>query len=203
MGLELLWWGLLIAMVAFIGLFAYTIWTAESDVTFEMWGMASDVDTSGLRIRTVDGAERAFEFVEPTPVKVVVGSTSVGSMGHWIAVTFTIAVALSVFALGVIRLLRGLISSLESGEPFLLENARRLRLLGFLFVFAVIARVVGVAVSSAWVDQHMVAEGLNFSTRIGIDLTGVALGIAGLLMIAFSEVFRLGAEMQVERSLTI
>lgn len=103
----------------------------------------------------------------------------------------------------IIQLLRQVVKSLGQGRPMIAENARRMRTVGLLILFGALLRIVEIAVSSHIADRHLVAEHINFATRISFDFATVVTLGAGLLLIAFAEVFRVGAALQDEQALTV
>jgi len=117
-----------------------------------------------------------------------------------------VLLALGLFALAaawwlfLVHQVRGVVRSLRVGEPFTVENARRIARLGWALI-------------SAGVLEQVVDVMLAASVQAQAPLDGAALEIAaevpfgfffaGLGCLALAKVFRIGTEMRIDQSLTI
>jgi hypothetical protein len=96
--------------------------------------------------------------------------------------------------------LRQVFRSLSRGRVFLPENARRIRWVGFTVLCGEVARTAVVYLWSYYTSQHFTANGLRFTATI--DFSGMTI-LSGLAILVIAEVFREGARLQEEQSLTI
>lgn len=96
--------------------------------------------------------------------------------------------------------LRQVFRSLSRGRVFLPENARRIRWVGFTVLCGEAARTAVVYLWSYYTSQHFTANGLRFAATI--DFSGMTI-LSGLAILVIAEVFREGARLQEEQSLTI
>ena len=100
---------------------------------------------------------------------------------------------------GVIQL-RHVFRAFRDGRPFLPENARRIRRVGFAVILGEVARALATYFDSYYAMTHFTASGIQFAA--GFDLRIVAL-IHGLAILVIAEVFRMGSRLEEEQSLTI
>ncbi len=103
-------------------------------------------------------------------------------------------------ALVIVHLLRQMLRTVRTGEPFAEVNARRLRIIGvLLLVVGIVGPVLEHLVASRLLARIPVS-GLAISAPLDAR-TDVILG--GLLLLVLSAVFARGAELERDRSLTI
>ena len=102
--------------------------------------------------------------------------------------------------LAFLHQLRLLFRRVRDGTPFDSENAVRLRWLGLvLLALATVKAIAGAVVSLA--VRRSVAEGnLRVPASLDVDMTMV---FVALVLLAFAEIFRRGAELEDERALVI
>lgn len=109
---------------------------------------------------------------------------------------------LIMFGLGLTILyqLRKIFATLAAGNPFLLENAKRIRAIGLLIFSGVIVELVcGNVLGKLFMDNISV-KGVEFSVKGGINLGGIFIG---LVMLILAEIFRQGALLREEQDLTV
>lgn len=114
------------------------------------------------------------------------------------------SVAVTVVALGyllwIVTQLRYVFRSLSQGLPFVLANARRIRWVGLAVIFGEFGRAVIVYFWSYYTSLHFVADGLHFAASVDMNPITV---VGGLAILVIAEVFREGARLQEDQSLTI
>jgi hypothetical protein len=105
----------------------------------------------------------------------------------------------------VLLLLRRIFATMAGGTPFIGENIRRIRWIGWLMIiFGVLSQVVRWGL--VWfVHSNVAATGLDLSLQIDQssvqpDTTMIFLG---LVVLALAEVFRYGAQLQTDSDLTV
>jgi hypothetical protein len=113
------------------------------------------------------------------------------------ALTLIACAALSVWVLGN---LQGVFVTLRAGRPFVPANATRIRRVAWGLLALEIARTVVVYAMSAGVMTRFEAEGLAFRPLIQFDVIAV---VATLILFVIAEVFREGARLDEEQSLTV
>jgi hypothetical protein len=96
--------------------------------------------------------------------------------------------------------LRHIFRSLSRGLLFIPENARRMRWVGFTVIFLELARAALVYFWSYYTSLHFTANGLRFVAWT--DFNGITI-VAALAVLVIAEVFREGARLHEEQSLTI
>lgn len=107
-----------------------------------------------------------------------------------------------VLALVSTILLRRIVQSIAEGRAFGLENAARLRWIGLLMLVEALALPGFFAFLSSTVVSHVSIAG----GKVALDLARQYVGgdfITGWVMLILSEVFRRGAAMEEEQSLTV
>ena len=104
------------------------------------------------------------------------------------------------FLLWVLTQLRHIFRSLSRGLPFIPENARRIRWVGFTVIFGELARAALVYFWSYYTSLHFTANGARLVASTDFSVITIAGGFA-ILVIA--EVFREGTRLHEDQSLTI
>jgi DUF2975 family protein len=113
------------------------------------------------------------------------------------------AIAMIAFgALGawILGNLRGVFGTLRAGRPFVPANATRIRRIGWGLLSLEVARIAYVYLLSYGVVTRFAAEGLRFHTRIEFDVVAI---ITTLIVFVIAEVFREGARLDEDQSLTV
>jgi hypothetical protein len=104
------------------------------------------------------------------------------------------------FALWVLGELRGLFRTLRDGQPFVPENATRLRRIALAIV---VGEILGASLGflgDLYVKRHFSSPDLRFDARPHIDFVTIVLGF---IVLAIAEVFRAGTRLDEDQSLTI
>lgn len=114
----------------------------------------------------------------------------------------SVAVVILIFGylFWIVTQLRYVFRSLSQGLPFVLANARRIRWIGFAVIFGEFGRAAIIYFWSYYTSLHFTADGLRFAASADINPVTV---VGGLAILVIAEVFRQGAQLQDEQSLTI
>jgi hypothetical protein len=119
----------------------------------------------------------------------------------------TFVASLSVWACYILVLLqlRGVCANFSSGPPFLRDNIRRMRLMGWAFIGSAAADLLIDASAVVYQRALVTVAGEPPSIPGVIWLLDFPLGtiLAGLAVIVLAEIFRAGADLQDEQALTI
>lgn len=112
-----------------------------------------------------------------------------------------ISVSASIFACGIgmiCRQLKAILQTVQDKQPFVPDNAHRIRVIGLIFLAgAFIVRGVQALVAYAIIDAFGIED---LSVNYSIDF---ALVIASFLMIVLAEVFRYGTNLQQDVDATV
>ncbi len=118
------------------------------------------------------------------------------------AVTSAFLSALPITACNIVVLfqLRKILSTVLEGNPFVAENARRLRYIAFaLFAIAILSTLTG-ALTGRWQQEMIQLPGVQTVVRWRFDPGQIGVGV---LILVLAEVFRQGVAMKEEQDLTI
>jgi hypothetical protein len=192
--LDAAWWLVAVSLVLLAGLLALTFFvnvegdnlTMELPVALEL---NAPVQASGASIETdarIENLRGNLRF----PVRY--GAFFSGSM--------LVVVLLFGSLLWVLTQLRHIFRSLSQGLLFIPENARRIRWVGFTFIFGELARAAVVYFWSYYTSQHFTANGLRFVAST--DFNGITI-VGGFAILVIAEVFREGTRLREDQSLTI
>ena len=96
--------------------------------------------------------------------------------------------------------LQGLFATLRNGRPFVPANATRIRRIAWGVIWLEITGTIASYATSYGVMTRFEAVGLRFHTRADFDVTAI---IAALILFVIAEVFREGARLDEEQSLTV
>lgn len=96
--------------------------------------------------------------------------------------------------------LRGVLRTLRDGKPFEPANARRLRRIAWLAILGELVRAAVVFFENQYAASHFVSEGLHFSARPDVNVFAI---VNGLVILVIAEVFRIGARLDEDQSLTV
>ncbi len=87
-----------------------------------------------------------------------------------------------------------------AGEPFVRANAERIHLIGLVIILMEVAKVIILALFSAFVRDNFSVEGFTLGITPRPDL-GVIL--VGLVVLVIAAVFRQSIELREEQELTV
>jgi hypothetical protein len=108
-----------------------------------------------------------------------------------------VMLALILWALGQ---LIAVFRTLRDRQPFVSDNAIRIRRIGYAVIAGELARAVLVFLSNSYAMTHFSADGLQFDARPDVNLFAI---VHGLIILAIAEVFRTGTRLHDDQSLTI
>ncbi|HSK95916.1 MAG TPA: DUF2975 domain-containing protein [Euzebyales bacterium] len=140
---------------------------------------------AGMRNARIEDAAGTLRF-EAHPA-VVLGALAIALMGV-------------VVVLVVLHQLRGLVATLSAGTPFVLANARRLRVVGLAVIGSELATVGVKLALSLWATHNLTVQGLTIRWEFRPH---IAVLLLGALILLIAEVFRVGTRLQQDHDLTI
>ena len=104
------------------------------------------------------------------------------------------------FVTAVVYQLRKIFANLKAGQPFIPENARRIRAIGLLVILACLVQsFLGFGLGTI-LAKNLAIEGVTIRPQLNFGLDGFLIGLAILVL---AEVFRYGAALQEDRDLTV
>ncbi|RDC65441.1 DUF2975 domain-containing protein [Adhaeribacter pallidiroseus] len=109
----------------------------------------------------------------------------------WVAFTISLSIT---------YLLRQLFRSLAQNNPFVLENAQRLRIIAILIMVTSFTTFAHDAIVNWFLQQNFLLSGSGIRAHLVIDLKTL---FAGLIVLVIAEIFRIGAQMKEEQELTV
>ena len=116
-----------------------------------------------------------------------------------IAAAGTIVAGLAAAFIALI-LMRRIFGTMIVGTPFIPENARRIRWLGFMVIgAAVVEQVIDIGLGLLVLD-NVSSAGLDIDYRFDLNLAAV---FVGLIILALAEAFRYGTSLQADADLTV
>jgi hypothetical protein len=120
--------------------------------------------------------------------------------GAFYVANWVLVVGLLALALWVLGQLRALFRTLRDNQPFLPANAIRIRRIAWAVILGEIARSAIVCFENYYAMTHFYADGLRFNARPDLNVFAI---VNGLIVLVIAEVFRAGARLDEEQSLTI
>lgn len=96
--------------------------------------------------------------------------------------------------------LRKVVHSLRDERPFVAANATRIRRVAYAVIGLELLRATMTSYANIYVAEHFQADGLRFIPSFDLSLSTI---VVGLIIFVLAEVFRAGASLEEERSLTI
>ncbi|MDQ8185080.1 DUF2975 domain-containing protein [Pelagicoccus sp. SDUM812002] len=196
--LAISWWGTIATTVLIVVLAPLAV-SSPGDYVNYLKGYGQIVD-SNLTAMTREGLPVAVEFEDNLLVKLVLPAE------HWEANRGLVALAFGVFlammgaVLWFMHQLRQIVRSVEVGDPFISENANRLRVMGLLIIFGSLAKSVSDFALSGYADVVVKPVGFSLNGHLHGDFFSLVIGLSVLVL---SEVLRVGAAMRQEQDLTI
>ena len=104
------------------------------------------------------------------------------------------------FATAIVYQLRRIFANLKAGQPFIPENARRIRAIGLLVILACLVQsFLGFGLGTI-LAKNLAIEGVTIRPQLNFGLDGF---LIGLVILVLAEVFRYGAALQEDRDLTV
>lgn len=125
----------------------------------------------------------------------------VSMLPWWLfAVLWTYTVTAIALALLFLHHLRCLIQRVRSGAPFEAANALRLRWLGLMAIALALLNGLAAFVTSLAVRDGLISERVKVPYSLSFD---PSLVLFGLVLLALAEIFRRGADLEEDQSLTV
>jgi hypothetical protein len=118
----------------------------------------------------------------------------------FIAANSAALIAILVFALFVLRQLRTVLRTLTDRNPFVPENAVRIRRIALAVIAGELVRAGIFWIETRYAATHVSIAGVTFDAWPHVSLTTVVLGF---IILVIAEVFRAGTRLDEEQSLTI
>ena len=110
-----------------------------------------------------------------------------------------VAVMLALVLWGLGQLI-AVFRTLRDRQPFVPDNAIRIRRIGYAVIVGELARAGMVFFANSYAMTHFSAAGLRFDARPDVNLFAI---VHGLIILAIAEVFRAGTRLNEDQSLTI
>jgi Protein of unknown function (DUF2975) len=120
--------------------------------------------------------------------------------GAFLTTTALLVVLGLAIGLWVLAQLRMVFRTLRDGRPFVAANATRIRWIGYAVILGEIVTSIVQFSGNAYARSHFAAETLRFDTWPSIDVFAI---VYGLIILVIAEVFRAGARLDEDQSLTI
>jgi hypothetical protein len=123
--------------------------------------------------------------------------------GMVLAIFFRLFVQVALFLIGTVQM-ANMFEDVSRGKPFVLENARRLRNVGYCMAGGAIFTMLAQAGIMLLFRNEIVMKEASFAWYWFIkEIFNPWLFFGGLVVIVISEVFRLGNKLQEEQELTV
>jgi hypothetical protein len=142
--------------------------------------------TPGLEHVSLQSVRGLVQFSPRSPAAVAAGALAL--------------IALFGIALWMVGQLRDIFRTLRDGQPFVAANATRLRHIGWAILLGEIARSGFDSYGNYYVMTHFTAAGLHFEIRPDVNVLPI---LAGLIVLAIAEVFRIGTRLDEDQALTV
>jgi hypothetical protein len=192
--LNVAWYFVAVALVLTAGLVAISPWLdlhggkIDIPVSFDVDARALQVSAPGLGIDAAEIQHVRGTMIFPPPSRAsVAGPLTI------------VAIILALVLWGLGQLI-AVFRTLRDRQPFVPENATRIRRIGFAVMLAELGRVALVFSANAYAMTHFTANGLRFNVRPDLNLFPI---VHGLIIVAIAEVFRAGTRLDEDQSLTI
>lgn len=117
-----------------------------------------------------------------------------------VAGPLTIVAVMLTLILWALSQLIAVFQTLRDRQPFVPDNAIRIRRIGYAVIAGELARAILVFLSNSYAMTHFSADGLHFDARPDVNLLAI---VHGLIILAIAEVFRTGTRLHEDQSLTI
>lgn len=197
--LTIWWWAILLGGIACL-VFAFTL--ASGNGNYELIGYASDIDTSNLSAQDKSGTQLQVKFDGPARVRLQ-GLNESSEMRPGLAQRLIPVLLMGImcgFLLFLVKKLKDIVRTIEQGNPFIVENSARVRVIGILVIVYCFADSAGDFFMSGVADSMVIPAGFSLNGHIAIHWGLLMVGIA---VIVLSEVFRHGSQIREDQSLTV
>lgn len=113
-----------------------------------------------------------------------------------------VSIVIAVFIFILIQL-RNFLETLEDGDPFTMENARRIRIIGLVIIGSELGIKLAMIGSAGFIDSAVQIEGARLVWGELLSAFSLPSIFLGLVVLIIAEIFRLGVKMREEQELTI
>ena len=120
--------------------------------------------------------------------------------GMFLTTTAVLVALYLTIALWVLVQLRAVFRTLRDGRPFVAANAMRIRWIGYAVILGELVQSLALFGGNAYAKTHFAADVLRFDAWPSLDVFAI---IHGLIILVIAEVFRAGARLEEDQSLTI
>ena len=120
--------------------------------------------------------------------------------GPFLFINAAFLIALFVCAIWGLEQLHRVFGTLRKGQPFVHENARRLRRVAAAVIAGELIGASMVAYNQFYAKTHFTATGLLFDASFNVDFFAIVLAF---IILAIAEVFAAGTRLDEDRALTI
>ena len=193
--LNAAWYLVALALVLTTCLVAASPWMQPGPNTSIDIPVSFDVDTRAVQVSApalgigaaeIQHVRGSMSFMPPSRASVTGPMAIVAMM-----------LALVLWGLGQ---LIAVFRTLRDRQPFVPDNAIRIRRIGYVVIVGELARAGMVFFANSYAMNHFSANGLRFDARPDINLFAI---VHGLIILAIAEVFRAGTRLHEDQSLTI
>jgi hypothetical protein len=193
--LNAAWYFVAVALVLTTCIVAVSPWMHLGDSGRIDIPVSFDVDTRAVQVSAPALGVRAAE------IQHVRGSMSFPPPSRAsIAGPMALVAVMLAFILWALSQLIAVFRSLRDRQPFLPDNATRIRRIGYAVIAGELARAALIFSANSYAMTHFSAEGLRFDARPDLNLFAI---VHGLIILAIAEVFRVGTRLNEDQSLTI
>ncbi|KAA5546412.1 DUF2975 domain-containing protein [Adhaeribacter rhizoryzae] len=103
-------------------------------------------------------------------------------------------------SLGITNLLRKIFDSLTDNNPFVVENAQRLRQIALLIILIAPITFMRDLFLNWYLRQNFVIDGSAIQTHLTLDFKTIFIG---LILLIIAEIFRIGTRLKEDQELTV
>lgn len=192
---EIAWYGLILAAIILLAAGVLTVLdVSPPGMRLSLWTVPFEIDPSVYQIRAGE-LGGAGQIVDAT------GELVLRDPARWLTLTVVLGALVGVgFGLVAIDQLRRIFRTLIAGEPFVVENVGRIRVIAGIIIGLEIFEAAVRFVSSLFLRSQLVSDGITFRSDVNLQMGAI---FAGLVLLVLAEIFRIGAELREDQALTV
>jgi hypothetical protein len=118
----------------------------------------------------------------------------------FLAANILILFASGTLVVWVLGVLAAVVRTIRDGQPFVPENATRLRWIATAAILGELVRAAVAHFEGRYVVTHFVSGGVHFNAPLRVNVFAI---INGLIILVIAEAFRAGTRLDEEQSLTV
>jgi Protein of unknown function (DUF2975) len=186
-----------VVLVLMLGLACIPLFTTDFANTEMGIPVSFSVETGALRLAA------PAPSIEKADIRDAHGSGTLRfppPSGMVLTTTALLAALGLAIGLWVLVQLRAVFRTLRDGRPFVAANAMRIRWIGYAVILGEVVQSLVLFGGNAYARTHFAADVLRFDAWPSIDVWAI---IHGLIILVIAEVFRAGARLDEDQSLTI